>query len=197
MFSFLFNFIDGSVGSIAILSLSIIIGTLFLEDATSVVVGMLAADGVIPIPLAILSLYTGVIAGDFGFYFLGWLASKHRRLACYVDHVCTAPFRIWLETRFVLAVFSARFIPGTRFATYAASGFFRSPFASFAGTAIVATSIWITFLFFASYWFGSATSEWLGPARWGIAFVFLFTLFFVGRHNLRAYRSGGKNDCIK
>ncbi|MDP2651790.1 MAG: hypothetical protein Q8O94_01505 [bacterium] len=191
-FFFLSYVIDGSVGSAVILSLTIIIGTFFLEDATAVIVGVLAADGAISIPLALFSLYTGVILGDLSFYTIGRLASTHRKLAEYIDNDFVAPLRLWLETRFVLTVFSARFIPGTRFATYTASGFFRSPFIAFASTAIFATSIWMTFLFFASYWFGSFTSEWLGPVRWSIAGVFLLALFFVGRHNLLAYRAKKK-----
>ncbi|MFA5942419.1 MAG: VTT domain-containing protein [Candidatus Paceibacterota bacterium] len=189
MIPFLSYFITDAIGSALLLSLAIVIGTFFLEDATTLIVGLLAADGVIPIPIALLSLYAGVLCGDLGFYSLGRLARTHRRLARYVDHDLAAPLRVWLETRFILTVFSARFIPGSRFTTYAASGFFRSPFSTFIGTTIAATLIWITFLFCVSYWFGSTTSRWLGPLRWSIAITFLLTLFFVGRHNLLAYRA--------
>ena len=89
----------------------------------------------------------------------------------------------------MLTVFSARFIPGSRLPTYTASGFFRSPLSTFIMTAIVATSIWTTVLFTASYWFGNLTSEWMGPVRWGIALAFLLALFFIARHNLLAYRA--------
>lgn len=188
-FHFLIHLIDAAVGNPIVLSLTIILGTIFLEDLTTVVVAVLAADGLVGVPLALGSLYVGVIGGDISFYVLGWLASTHRILARYVDHDFIAPFRAWLETRFVLAVFSARFIPGTRFATYTASGFFRSPFPTFLGTAIAATLVWITFLFSVSYWFGGLTAGWLGPVRWGIAGAFLLALFFIGRHNILAYRS--------
>jgi membrane protein DedA with SNARE-associated domain len=160
-----------------------------LEDTTVVIVGVLAADGFFPVPFALFALYTGIIVGDLGLYCIGRLASTHPRLAHYVDHDFVAPFRAWLETRFVLTVFSARFIPGARMPTYTASGFFRSPLSKFILTSICATSIWTTFLFSVSYWFGSATSGWMVPARWGIALLFLITLFFIGRHNLRTYRA--------
>lgn len=188
-FHFLYNFIDGAVGSSLLLALAIVLGTFFLEDPTTVIVGMLAADGVISIPLALCSLYAGIIIGDIGLYCIGRFASTHPRLAHYVDHEFVAPFRAWIETRFVLTVFSARFIPGARLPTYAASGFFRSPLSTFVITAIGATSIWTTFLFFASYWFGSATSEWIGPVRWSVAIAFVLALFLIGRHNLLAYRA--------
>jgi len=183
------SLIAGSITSGALPSLAIILGVIFLEDTTVVVVGMLAADKLITISHGLLSLYAGIVIGDIGLYCLGYLASTHPRLARYVDHDFIAPFRAWLETRFVLTVFTARFIPGARLPTYTASGFFRSPLSVFITTAIGATSIWTTFLFFASYWFGNATSGWMGPARWGIALAFLVALFLVGRHNVLAYRS--------
>ena len=187
--SFLFNFIGGAVGSTLLVSLAIALGTFFLEDTTVVIVGMLAADGIISIPLALLSLYAGIIFGDIVFYCIGYLASTHPRLARYVDHDFIAPFRAWLESRFVLTIFSARFIPGSRIPTYTASGFFRSSLSTFIATVTVAMSIWTTFLFFVSYWFGSLTSTWMGPVRWGIALLFLLALFLIGRHNLKSYQA--------
>lgn len=186
---FISNLIGGAGGSSLLLALVIIVGVFFLEDTTVVIVGVLAADGVLSVPFALFSLYTGIILGDIILYSLGWLASTYPRLARYVDHDFVAPFRIWLENRFVLTVFSARFIPGSRLPTYTASGFFRSPLSTFIATTTVATSIWTTVLFSASYWFGSLTSAWMGPVRWGIALAFLVTLFFIGRHNLLVYRA--------
>lgn len=183
------NLIADSAGSVMILSLLIALGVIFLEDTTTVIVGVLAADGLLPIPLALSSLYAGIVIGDIGLYCLGRLASTHPRLAHYVDHDFTAPFRAWLETRFVLTVFSARFIPGARLPTYTASGFFRSPLSVFLLTAIGATAVWTTILFSASYWFGNLTAGWMGPARWGIALGFLIALFLIGRHNVLAYRA--------
>ncbi|MFA6503168.1 MAG: hypothetical protein WCT45_02850 [Candidatus Paceibacterota bacterium] len=187
--SFLYQLIGNSVGSVALPTLAIIIGVIFLEDTTTVIVGVLAADGILSVQLALLSLYSGIILGDIGLYCLGYLASTHPRLAHYVDHEFVAPFRAWLETRFVLTVFSARFIPGARLPTYTASGFFRSPLSKFILTSIGATSVWTTFLFTASYWFGNMTAGWMGPVRWGIALAFLLMLFLIGRHNVLAYRA--------
>lgn len=200
-FSFLYHFINGATTSAGALSLAIILGTFFLEDPTTIIVGVLAADGIIPLPLALFSLYVGIVVGDIGLYCLGWLASTSPRLARYVDHDFIAPFRTWLETRYILTIFSARFIPGARLPTYTSSGFFRSPLSTFIVVAIGATSIWTTFLFFASYWFGNFTSQWIGPLRWGVALLFLGILFFIGRHNILAYRAkrteGGSDDDIR
>lgn len=183
------SLIGGAGSSALLLVLAIMLGVFFLEDTTVVIVGVLAADGVFSIPFALASLYAGIIFGDIGLYSIGRFASTHPRFAQYVDHKFVAPFRAWLETRFVLTVFTARFIPGARMPTYTASGFFHSPFSIFIATVTTATSIWTTFLFSASYWFGSFSSAWTGPVRWSIALIFLITLFFIGRHNLVSYQA--------
>ena len=189
LFPFLLHIIDTMVRNPAMLALTIILMAIVFEDMTTIIVALLAADGIIPVPLALAALYVGVVGGDVGFYTIGWLASTSPRLARYVDHDFTAPFRAWLETRFILTVFTARFIPGTRLPTYASSGFFRSPFITFLLTVIAATAIWTTFLFSMLYWFGSASSHVLGPVRWVIALMALIGLFLIGRHNVRAYRT--------
>lgn len=186
---FLTHLIGGAVGSSLLLALAIVIGTFILEDPTTIIVGVLAADGTIPVPLALGSLYLGIVAGDIAMYSLGYLASSHPRLAAYMDHDFAAPLRAWIENRFVLTVFTARFIPGSRIPTYAASGFFRSPFSTFITIIIGATAIWTTFLFTASYLFGSLTSQWMQEVRWGIAAAVLVALFLVARHNLLKRRA--------
>lgn len=188
MSSFLSQFI-GNADGMTIVFLVIALGVFLLEDTTVVIVGVLAADGVLSIPFALASLYAGIVVGDIVLYSLGYLASTHARLARYMDRDFVTPFRIWLENRFVLTVFSARFIPGSRLPTYTASGFFRSPLSTFIITATAATAIWTTLLFTVAYWFGSISTGWFAHARWGIAAAFLIALFLVGRHNLLAYRA--------
>ncbi len=193
LFLFLSHFIDGAVGGTAIiLSLTIVLCAFILEDATTVIVGVLVADGLVPLSLALVSIYIGIVIGDSVLYSLGFLARTHPRLAHYIDHDFTAPFRSWLENRYALTIFSGHFVPGLRFTTYIASGFFRCPLSTYILMAIVGSLLWETILFSAAFWFGSFTSEWLGIARWGIALLFLLIPFFIGRHNLRAYRAKRK-----
>lgn len=187
MSAYLSQLIGGADGT-ALLFVAIALGVFFLEDTTVVIVGVLAADGAFSIPFALSALYAGIVVGDLVLYALGYFASTHPRLARYMDHEFIAPFRLWLENRFILTVFSARFIPGSRLPTYTASGFFRSPLGTFIASATAATAVWTTFLFAVSYWFGSITTGWLAHARWGIAAAVLLALFFIGRRNLLAYR---------
>ena len=189
MSPFLFDFIGGALGSHILLSLAIVVSAAIMEDLTVIVVGVLAADGLIAIPIALCSLYVGVILGDIGFYSLGRLARTHPRLAHYVEHDLISSLGTWLKERYVFTLFSARFIPGSRIPTYATSGFFRFSFSTFLVTIIGAILVWTTALFSASYWFGSLSSKWLIHVRWGIAFLFLLALFLIARHNLLAYRA--------
>ncbi len=185
---FLYNFIIGAVQNPVLFASAIMISVFFVEDPTTIIVGFLAANHTISVPLALTSLYAGIIFGDILLYGIGWFASKHSWLARYLTNKSTAPFRTWFETRFVITIFSARFIPGARFPTYTTSGFFGSPLGTFILVVTAAASVWTTGLFAASYWFGTLTTELIGPIRWGIAAAFLLVLFFVGRHSVLANR---------
>lgn len=189
-FLFLSNFIDGAIGGTTIiLSLTIILSAFILEDATTVIVGVLAADGFISVPLAIISIYIGIVIGDTALYFLGSFARVHPRLAHYIDHDFTAPFRSWLESCYAFTIFSGHFVPGMRLTTYIASGFFRFPLSTYILMAIGGSLLWETILFSGAFWFGNFTSAWVGSVRWGIALLFLLIPFFIGRHNLLSYRT--------
>lgn len=188
MFLFLSQLIGSEAGRMFVLPLTIIVCAMFLEDITTVIVGLLAADGFIPIPVAFLSLYLGATVGDLTLYLAGALARTHPWLARYVEHETTAPLRSWLERRYQFTVFSGHFVPGLRFTTYMASGFFRHPFRRYFPMALAGGFVLVSVLFSLSYWFGSLTTRWVGPARWIIALVFLAGLVVVGRQGLLSYR---------
>lgn len=185
---YLLQFLNDAGSSTLLLALAIVLAASVFEDLTAIVVGVLAADGLIPVAIAFIALYIGIVTGDSVLYWLGRLARTHQRLARYVEHDFAASLREWLMSRYALTVFSARFIPGSRLPTYTASGFFCFPFSTFVLTSTGAVLIWTTALFSLSYWFGSLTAPWLGPARWIIAAVLLVFLLVVGRHNFLAYR---------
>lgn len=189
MLAFLSNFTGGTIDSVILLSLAIVLFAVFFEDMTTIVVGVLAADGLIPVPIALTSLYIGIALGDTALYTIGAFARTHPRLAHYINHDFTAPFRSWLEDNYQFKVFSGHFVPGFRFTTYAASGFFRFPLSTFIPMAIAGGLFLEIILFSVSYWFGNFTSGWVSHARWGIAVAFIVALFLIGRHNLLKYRA--------
>ena len=164
----------------------IILATFILEDATTILVGVWAATGNLSPETALLSLYIGIVLGDFGLYASGRLASMPGWGARIAHHERLLPFREWLENRLVLATFTVRFLPGLRLPAYTATGFFGMPFRRFAMTVMLATTIWTTGLFAAAYFFGAATADLLGSWRWPICLIPIAMLFLIGRWSRRS-----------
>jgi membrane protein DedA with SNARE-associated domain len=189
MFDFFSHLIGGAVGSTVLLSLAVMLCAFLLEDAATVIVGVLAADSIVSVPVAIISLYSGILCGDIVLYSVGWLARTHPKLAHYIDHDFTAPFRSWLESRYMMVIFTGHFVPGLRLTTYIASGFFRFPLSRYIPMAVVSGLLLETVLFTLAYLFGSVSSTWAAEARWGIAAVFVLGLFLLARHNVLMYRA--------
>lgn len=163
------------------LPLLIILATFILEDATTILVGVWAATGNLSPEIALVSLYIGIVLGDFGLYASGRLAAMPRWGARVARHDRLLPFREWLENRLVLATFTVRFLPGLRLPAYTATGFFGMPFRRFAFTVMLATAIWTTGLFAAAYFFGRSTADMLGSWRWPICLIPIASLFILGR----------------
>lgn len=189
MFDTLATFISSESGSTGLLVLAIIACAFIFEDITTIVVGILAAEGYLGVPLALASLYVGILLGDAALYTLGWIARTHPRLAHYIDHDFTTSFRGWLEKRYLSIIFCGHFVPGLRFTTYVASGFFRRPLLLYIPTAIAGGLLLGSALFTLAYWFGSVTSEWVRPLRWVFVAAFLLTLAFASSRTLRIYRA--------
>ena len=188
------DLVDGIVvGSLAhtwLVPLGIIIGTFILEDATTMIVGVLAADGEVGIPLALVSLYLGIILGDFWLYGMGYLAADHKWAKWFVNHERYEPIRSWLEERFEGAVFTSRFVPGMRLPTYTAAGFLKLPFRRFVGPVVIGTLIWTSLFFAGAYLFGHLTEDWLGVWRWPLAIGII--LAWLGVNQWRIHRGAKK-----
>jgi len=162
-------------------AIAIILATFILEDATMVAVGVMAADGLVPIPLGLTSLATGIALGDFGLYGVGRLAITHPKLGHLVHSERLRPFGRWLHAKLYSTVIAARFLPGARLPTYLACGFFSVSFARFAIPVVGATIVWSVLLFACSYYFGVYTLQVLGFWRWPIAIAGIVLLSLIGR----------------
>jgi membrane protein DedA with SNARE-associated domain len=191
--AFISGLLAAASANAAIMPIAIVTGTFILEDASTILVGVLAADGQVSIAIALVSLYVGIALGDFGLYGIGRLAATHKWASRFAERNALAPFHDWLETRLVATVFAARFVPGLRLPTYIASGFFRMPFRRFALSVVVATVLWTTLLFGASLLFGALTAKAFGAWRWEMALLAVVVLFLIGRTNMRRW-SGGQRD---
>ena len=103
--------------------LAIIVGTLILEDLTTVLVGILAAAGAVKIPVAVFALYVGICLGDYCLYGMGMLARTHPRIHRFLQRERLLALRGNLERNLRKTVITTRFIPGLRLPTYVACRF--------------------------------------------------------------------------
>lgn len=124
--------------------------TLVSEDLGCIGGGLLVAGGVIPLWIAFLVIYLGIVAADVGIYWMG------RKLGRTVLN--KAPFRWIINRRDVdwsaemfhtngfKIIFASRFLPGTRFPTYFTAGLLKTNFKLFLIYFLIAITIWTPLL---------------------------------------------------
>jgi len=160
---------------------TIILGTFILEDAATLLAAMQVAAGAVSMPLALGSLYAGIVLGDLGLYGLGRLSADHPWALRMIPHRRRDIGRDWMAKRILWVVLVSRFTPGLRLPTYTTCGFLRTPFLNFALAAIVATLAWTSLLFFVSLKLGALMFRYLGPYRWAGLAVLVVLMIVVGR----------------
>ncbi len=159
----------------------IILGTFILEDAATVLAAMQAESGAIPIPVALVSLYAGIVLGDLGLYALGALSARVRWISRLVPPHRMRQGREWLDGRVFKVVFISRFIPGLRLPTYTACGFLGADWRRFALAAVLATLVWTSLLFGVSLKVGMLLMQYLGAWRWLGGIGFALAIVVLGR----------------
>lgn len=168
-------------------SAAIVSGTFVLEDAATLLAAMQVASGALSWPLALCSLYAGIVLGDLGLYGLGRLSANHKWAKKMVPQQRQDIGRDWVEGKVFVLVLVSRFVPGLRLPTYTTLGFLRASLLQFTLAAICATLIWTTGLFYISLRVGLLVAHYLGIWRWvGIA-VFFVIMIVVGRLAAKLY----------
>lgn len=166
---------------------TIISGTFILEDAATLLAAMQVASGSLSLPLALCSLYAGIVLGDLGLYGLGRLSATHNWAKRLVPQQRRDIGRDWVKGKVIPLVLVSRFVPGLRLPTYTTLGFLHAPFLHFALAAILGTLVWTTGLFFISLRLGLLMAHYLGIWRWAGLAVFLGIIIFVGRLATKLY----------
>jgi membrane protein DedA with SNARE-associated domain len=160
---------------------TIVLGTFILEDAATLLAAMQVASGAVELPLALGSLYAGIVLGDLGLYGLGRMSAKHPWARRMVPKRRRDIGQDWVSQRVIPLVLVSRFVPGLRLPTYTTCGFLKAPFIRFATAAILATLAWTSLLFFVSLKLGALMLHYLGPYRWVGLAVFVVLLIVMGR----------------
>jgi membrane protein DedA with SNARE-associated domain len=166
--------------------LAVIGATFVLEDAATVGAAMAVQDGRIALPVALVSLYIGIVLGDIGLYGLGRLAALVPWAQRLIPEQRQDRGREWLEKHVFKMVFAARFMPGVRLPTYTACGFLGASLTWFILAAVGATLIWTSLLFGVSLRVGALIMAHLGAWRWAGAAGFVLAIVVAGRLAARA-----------
>jgi len=185
-FAHLLSRVGGSdAGQVAV----IVLGTFVLEDAATLLAAMQVATGGVALFVALGALYVGIVAGDVGLYGLGRLSLENAWARRLVPARRQELGREWATQRMLPLVLVTRFVPGLRLPTYTTLGYLRAPLGRFAASAIVATLLWTTGLFFLSLKLGLVMMHYLGIWRWAGLAVFCVLLVVVGRLATRLYNN--------
>lgn len=182
-----------SGGAPWLVALAIIAATFIHEDIATVLTGMMVADGITSVGVALPALYCGIVLGDLGLYGLGRLIALNRLSRRLTDRERFAAIKLWLDERLVAGVFMVRFLPGLRMPAYTTYGFFAMPLRRFAISVLCAASIWTTGLFYLSYKFAALTADWLGMLRWPVMIVAMILPLLGIRHLLQGRIPGEGN----
>jgi membrane protein DedA with SNARE-associated domain len=160
---------------------AIIIGTFILEDAATVAAAMQVEDNALPLWLALISLYAGIVLGDLGLYALGRLSAHIPWIARQLPPHRQETIRAWIDGRIFKVVLGSRFLPGLRLPTYTTCGFVGADLRQFTLAAIVATGAWTSLLFTTSLRVGHFLMDHLGAWRWAGAAGFAIFIIVAGR----------------
>lgn len=168
-------FLTHAAANPVLVVIAVALATFVLEDAATVGAALLAAEGVLPVPAAVLGLFIGITLGDLGLFAIGALARRWRWLAERIGEGRLARGQAWLAGRLLPAILLARVTPGLRLPSYLASGYLGIRFATFASIAVVAVAVWSVAAFTFVYYYGQVAQAWFGRFSW-VAGLALFTL---------------------
>jgi membrane protein DedA with SNARE-associated domain len=160
---------------------AIILGTFILEDAATVAAAMQVEDHALPLWLALISLYAGIVLGDLGLYALGRLSARITWIARQLPPHRQETIRAWIDGRIFRVVLGSRFLPGMRLPTYTTCGFVGADLRQFTLAAIIATGAWTSLLFTMSLRVGQFLMDHLGAWRWAGAAGFAVFIIVAGR----------------
>jgi membrane protein DedA with SNARE-associated domain len=168
---------------------AIIAATFILEDAATAAAALSVQSGNVAMPVALVSLYLGIVLGDLGLYGLGRLAASFPWARRLIPPQRQDRGRAWLNRHVVKIVFISRFLPGARLPTYTTCGFLAVNLTKFTMSAIGATLIWTSALFAVSLRVGKFLLEQAGTWRWVGALGFVIVIVIVGRIAARVQRA--------
>lgn len=146
------------------LLLGVVFGALISEDAALLSAMALYQQGTVPLAEAFFASTLGIVAGDFGLYYVGRAADRALKTGL-------TPQKQGLQKWGLTGLFVARFIPGTRLPAYLGAGLFRVPLITFGTITVLSTTLWVGLTaYLLKHSMHQVQASWL----WGIAAALLF-----------------------
>lgn len=169
------------------------IGTFILEDPTTIISGLLVAEGHMTFLTALIGVGGGIALGDFGLYLVGrWLGPRVVRWGLVTPHHLDKA-EDWFGKNLVSAIVLSRFVPGSRLPTYLAAGVCRAHAWKFLAAAIVASLVWTLLLLTLTLQVGRAVLPLLGRYRWPLAIAAIAAFGLLQRRAMRRTSANAKD----
>ena len=167
--------------------ISIVLASYVLEDLAIVGAAVMAADHMIPVPLALYAILVGIITGDIGLYVLGYLLKNNKTFLKWLEKKNRQQhYDAMFSENLIKNILLIRFVPGLRLVCYTSCGLFKAHFGQFVLGVTIACVAWVLFVFTLIYQLGS--SAWLELSDWKWLLIPLAILFLY-MSNRRIMRS--------
>lgn len=148
------------------------------EDAAILAAAFSTVEHQLPVWLAYVSVYLGIVTGDILIYGLGHLAQQNAWLRSKIIGPKVERIKLWLENHLVRVLVLCRITPGLLFPTFVACGWFKIPFGRFATVSILAGAVYSSIVLTIVILFGDLVLNHLGYWAWGVA-AFLIIAFTI------------------
>lgn len=137
---------------------AIVLATQFLEDPTTIAVGLLVRRGMIDPFLGVVALVVGIVIGDLLLYLMGRLGHatilRSRRARSRLPVETIDRFARWFERSGWWAILASRLMPGARVPMYVAIGASGAGVIRFLAWVLLAVVIWVPLVVAATAIFG-------------------------------------------
>lgn len=150
--------------------------TFVQEDAAIVAASFSTVEYGLPVSLAFISVYLGIITGDLFIYSLGRVAQRSSWLRSKVIGPKVDQVKNWLDTNFIWAVAVCRITPTLLFPTYIAIGWFKMPIKRFILVTVITSAIYTPIVFTLVTLLGDVFLHKFGYWAWGIVLVVVILL---------------------
>jgi membrane protein DedA with SNARE-associated domain len=148
------------------------------EDVAILGGSLLVVEHQLPVGLALLSLYGGIVTSDFAIYGLGALMRRSPRIRRMLLSPRIDRLGHWLGSHTPEIVMMARLLPGLMFPLYLTCGLYRVSLLQFGLTTVLSAAIYLPIVFLLFSTFGAAVLSDLGYWAWILAIVIFAVAVF-------------------